>query len=248
MGIMLRFTFICLLLCTGVSSAQAQGIFTTVPGEIDATAKYVFFLPDETVTPENPQPTHREYGEYEYAEIANQFLAGGFTVISRPRSVTEHPYTVADEIVGQIRELLGAGVPAAHIGLAGARQGAAIAVLVTTRFPQPDMQVVLLSLCNDAFIDYWIQQNELLAGNVLSMYAPGSEERTSCLRYIEHSRQHGVSRYRELALPASVGQGFHYKAREEWMLPAIAWLRGEHERVSEDGLLPPEVKRPGEAQ
>ncbi|MBR9978176.1 MAG: hypothetical protein KFH87_08815, partial [Bacteroidetes bacterium] len=199
--IMLRFTFLSILLLAGFSPARAQGIVTTLPEEIDATAKYVFFLPDEMVTPEDPQPTHREFGEYEYAEIANQFLAAGFTVISRPRAVTEHPYTVAEEIIGQIRKLRGAGVPATHIGLVGARQGAAIAVLVTTKYPQPDMQVVLLSLCNDTFMDFWIQQNELLAGNVLSIYASGSDERTSCLRYIEHSRPHGVSRYRELALP-----------------------------------------------
>jgi hypothetical protein len=243
-GIMLRITFIFLLLLAVSSTSGAQGIITTLPDEIDASASWVFFLPDEIVTPDNPVPSHPELGDYEYAEIANQFLAGGFTVITRPRETSEHPYLVAGEIIEQIRTLLDAGVPASRIGLVGARQGAAIAVLVTTKLPLPDMQVVLLSLCTDVFIDFWIQQNELLAGNVLSMYASGNDDRVSCLRYIEHSRPHGVAQYREIVFPASEGQGFHFKPRAEWMLPAIAWLRGEHERVTEDGLLPPEVKRP----
>ncbi len=241
---MRRITFTFLFALASVSSGIAQGIMTEVPEKIDTTAKYLFYLPDEVVTPAQPQPRHPLHGEYQYAEIANRFVGAGFKVVSRPRGTTEHPYLVAEEIAGQIRKLLAAGVPAGRIGIVGAGQGAAITVIVTDTVDVPDLQVVLLSACSAPFIEFWKQQDELLAGNVLSIYAAGDEKRGPCLPFLEFCAARAVKEYREIALPEKSGPGFYYKATADWMLPAIAWLRGQHEVVGEHGLLPPEVRKP----
>jgi hypothetical protein len=103
---------------------------------------------------------------------------------------------------------------------------------------------VVLSLCNETFVDFWIKSKELLAGNVLSIYAAGVKDRGPCQSYLQHCAQSNVREYREIALPESAGAGFYYRASGEWMLPAIEWLRGHHAAVTEQGLVPPEVRKP----
>ena len=239
-----RFVLFLLALTVLSCTVSAQGIVTAVPEEIDTDAAWVFYLPDAQVTPNDPEPVHPEYGKYQYSQIANQFLAGGFTVVTRPRETTEHPYTVAEEVADQVQRLLAAGVPASRIGIVGAGKGAAIVVLITSRLANPGLQVVVLSLCNDVFVEYWIQHKELLSGNVLSIYAEGTPDRSSCRDYLEHCAGVNVREFRELTLPASAGPAFSSRATADWMLPAIAWLRGEFDRVSEHGLLPPDVRKP----
>ncbi|MFZ1730717.1 MAG: hypothetical protein WBQ23_17075 [Bacteroidota bacterium] len=237
------FSLVSFLLAAG-NAAFAQGIMAEIPKNIDVTARYVFYLPDAVVTPGNPQPVHEEFGEYQYAEIVNRFVAAGFVVITQPREATSHPYLEADAIVKQIRQLLAEGVPAASIGIVGARQGAAIAVIITYKMEVAGLQVVLLSACNEQFIEFWKQQNELLAGNVLSIYVTSDTERGPCLPFLEYCAKSTVQLYREIALPASAGNGYFYKGTAIWMLPSIAWLRGEHDAVDENGLIPPNVQRP----
>lgn len=224
--------------------AGAQGIVASVPEDIDPAARYVFYLADEIVTPANPEPRHPDHGVYQYLQIANQLMTRGFVVVTRPRETTEHPYLVAEDIARQIRRLLDAGVSAANIGILGAGQGAAITVLVTTQLRNPGLQVVVLSLCAEAFIDFWIAHNELLCGNVLSMYARDAKDRGPCHRYLEHCATAEVREHRDL--PIAGGTGFHFRASAEWLLPALEWLRGNHAAVTEHGLKPPDVRKPEE--
>ncbi|MDX9757710.1 MAG: hypothetical protein RBU27_01000 [Bacteroidota bacterium] len=220
----------------------AQGIVTAVPEDIDPAALYVFYLPDEIVTPANPEPRHPDHGVYQYLQIANQLMTRGFVVVTRPRETTEHPYLVAEDIARQIRRLLDAGVPATNIGILGAGQGAAITVLVTTQLRDPGLQVVVLSLCTESFIDFWIAHNETLCGNVLSIHADGDKDRGPCHRYLEHGATAHVREHREMRIAGNAG--FQFRASAEWLLPAIEWLRGNHAAVTETGLKPPEVRKP----
>ena len=241
---MKRLALLILLTVTISIPATAQGIVTTVPEHIDPGAKYVFYLPDDIVTPADPEPRHPEHGVYQYLQIANQLMTRGFVVVTRPRETTDHPYLVAEDLAKQIRRLLDAGVPAANIGILGAGQGAAITVLITTQLRNPGLQVVVLSLCSETFIDFWIAHAELLAGNVLSIHADGTKDRGSCQRFLEHCAQRDVREHRELRMAG--GAGFHFRASAEWLLPAIEWLRGNHAAVTESGLRPPEVRKPEE--
>jgi hypothetical protein len=241
---MLRSVFIFSFLLTICGELSAQGVATSVPEDIDANLRYVFYLPDEVVTPENPQPRHPDYGEYQYAEIVNQFVAAGFAVITQPRETTAHPYLVATNIAGQVRRLADAGVPASHIGIVGAGQGAVIAITAVSKLGDSDLQIVLLSACTSPFIEYWKKENELLSGNVLSFYVSGSTRRGPCLPYLEYCGKGRVKERREIALPESIGEGYFYKGIGAWMLPAMAWLRGDFAAVSEQGLVPPKIEKP----
>lgn len=239
-----RSIFLLMIFVLTGGGAAAQGIMTSIPEEIDAGAKWVFYLPDEIVTPARPEPRHPQLGVYKYFDIVNRFVAAGFKVVSRPRETTEHPYVVAEEIAAQIRKLLAAGVPAGSVGIVGAGKGAAITVIVTDTVDAPDLQVVLLSACTGPFITFWQQHDELLAGNVLSIYAIGDGNKGPCRPFLEYCSSHLVKEYREIPLPEKAGPGFYYKGTADWMLPAIAWLRGQHDVVGEQGLLPPEVHKP----
>ncbi|MBE0645474.1 MAG: hypothetical protein IH600_15435 [Bacteroidetes bacterium] len=241
---MLRSVSVLLFFLTFCNVAAAQGVATSVPDDIDVNLSYVFYLPDEVVTPDDPQPRHPEYGEYQYAEIVNRISAARFTVITQPRETTAHPYLVAADIAKQIRQLADAGVPASHIGIVGAGQGAVIAITAVSKLGDSDLQVVLLSACSAPFIDYWEKENELLSGNVLSFYVAGSTRRGPCLPFLEYCGAGRVKQHREIALPESVGEGYFYKGTADWMLPAIAWLRGDFNAVSDHGLVPPEVSKP----
>lgn len=241
---MIRIALLLFVFLAFAPAVYAQGIVTTLSGDIDPAARYVFFLADEMVTPANPEPRDPEYGIYQYPQIANQLQAADFTVVSRPRETNEHPYLVAEEVADQVQRLLDAGVPAGHIGLMGAGKGAAITVLAVSRLSNPGLQVVVLSLCNETFIDFWIAHKELLAGNVLSIYADGTPDRSSCRRYLEHCAGVNVRTFREIVLPASAGPAYYFRASGDWLLPAIEWLRGNHDRVSEQGVLPPDVRKP----
>jgi hypothetical protein len=216
-----------LLLTTG---AGAQNILATVPDSVDAEKYYLFYIHDDIVNTFDMEPEHPQYGKYDYAGIVNRFATEGFTVIAEPRQKGTHPYLFADQTIEQIRALLKAGVPASHVSIVGAGTGGGIAVLITTKLRNPGIQVVLLAACTDPFIRFWKQQNELLSGNVLSVYHP-STERGSCRDFLEYCLQHGVRKYREIELPESADKGFYYRATIDWVVPAILWASGKHDMV-----------------
>jgi hypothetical protein len=217
-----------LLLCA--ISAHAQSILATVPDSVDTEKHYLFYIHDDIVNSFDMEPEHPVHGVYDYAGVVNRFATEGFTVISYPRMKGTHPYTFADETREEIRKLLAAGVPASHIAIVGAGTGGGIAILITTKLRDPDLQVVLLATCTDPFIAYWKAQNELLSGNVLSIYHPASD-RGPCSDFLEYCRSHGVSRYQEIALPEKAKPGFYYLPTTDWMVPAILWASGKHDLV-----------------
>lgn len=212
------------------SGAWAQNIIATVPDSVDTEKFYLFYIHDDIVNTFDMEPEHPQYGKYDYAGIVNRFATEGFTVIAEPRQKGTHPYLFADQAIEQIRALLKAGVPASHVSIVGAGTGGGIAVLITTKLRNPDIQVVLLAACTDPFIRFWKQQNELLSGNVLSLYHP-STERGPCRDFLEYCLQHGVRKYREIELPESADKGFYYRPTIDWVVPAILWASGKHDMV-----------------
>ncbi len=218
------------LLLMFANGVQAQNMLASVPDSIDTDKHYLFYIHDDIVSTFNMAPEDPDYGVYDYAGIVNRFATEGFTVIAYPRQKGTHPYVFADETIGEIRKLLDAGVPPAHVSIVGAGTGGGIAILITTKLRNPDLQIVLLATCTDPFIRFWKAQNELLSGNVLSIYHPGSERR-SCRDFLEYCLSNGVRRYEEIALPESSDPGFYYRATTDWVVPAILWASGKHEMV-----------------
>ena len=216
------------VLCS--ATATSQNILASAPDSADTEKFYLFYIHDDIVNASDMEPKHPEYGKYDYFGIVNRFAIEGFTVISYPRPKGTHPYTFAEETIAEIRTLLDAGVPASHISIVGAGTGSGIAVLITTRLRNPDVQVVLLAACTEPFIAFWKKHDELLSGNVLSIYRSGSD-RVSCRDFLEYCRSHGVQQYEEIALPESAAPGFYYRATIDWVVPAILCASGKHELV-----------------
>lgn len=218
-----------LLFCT--QPIQAQNIFTSLPDSIETARHYLFYIHDNIVDAGNVSPTHPEYGTYEYEEIVNRLATEGFSVVSYPRVKGAHPYLYAQETAKQINRLVAAGVSATHISIVGAGSGGTIAVLICTILKNPNLNVVVLGTCTEAYNTFWIQNNETLCGNVLSMYHTGSTATASCRPFLEACSKNLVSQYREIALDEESQPGFYFKASLDWVVPTILWASAKHDLV-----------------
>lgn len=221
--------FLLLLLC--VPALRAQNIHVSVPDSIDAEKFYMFYIHDDIVKARNMTPEHPEYGRYEYEEIVNRLSTEGYTVISYPREEDAHPYLYAEETAEGIRRLLRAGVPAKHISVVAAGRGAAIAVLILKEVAEPEINAVLLNACTDAFTQFWIGNDELMAGTVLSIYHPGDGGKSSCGEYFKHCGSERIPLWREIELGEQSSPGFYFRPGIDWVLPTLLWASGKYELV-----------------
>lgn len=221
--------FLLMMLC--VPALRAQNIHASVPDSIAAEKFYMFYIHDDIVNARNVTPSHPEFGRYEYEEIVNRLATEGYTVISYPREQGAHPYLYAEETVEDIRRLLRAGVPPRHVSVVGAGRGGAIAVLILRELQEPDINVVLLNTCTDAFTQFWIGNDELIAGTVLSIYHPGDGKKSSCGEYFRHCGSERIPLRREIELGEQSSPGFYFQPGIDWVLPTVLWASGKHDLV-----------------
>lgn len=225
----MRIVLLLLILCA--PAVRAQNIHVAVPDSVDPEKFFLFYIHDNILSAENITPLHPQYGRYQYEEIVNRFATEGFMVISYPRETGAHPYLFAEEIATEIRKLLNTGVSPTHVSIVGAGQGGAITVLISMAVRNPDINVILLSSCTEAYNEYWVTQGELLWGRVLSIHHPAASGTAACMPYLEHCRGEGVPLAREIVLQEQSSPGFWLQPTTDWVLPAILWASGKHDMV-----------------
>lgn len=199
-------------------SHQTQGnLFAEVPPQIDPQARYLFYLHGYIVNAANPRPTSERFGVYEYAQILDTFKQSGFVVISEPRKQTRDLEPPTRKVVGQVRQLLKAGVPPGYITVVGASQGSWITMLASTYLENRKINFVIIAGCA-AETDFLKLVN--LHGNVLSIYEESDLAR-SCQKFQADAT--GLGEYQELQLHTGLQHGFIYRPMKEWVDPVIAW-------------------------
>jgi hypothetical protein len=205
--------------CRPGAAVRSRGaVLLDVPRKVEKKARYLFFLHGKIVEDSGARPTSPKYGVYEYGKMLDAFRSKGFAVISEARAKDTDPQQYAAKVVGQIRALLAAGVSPRHVTVVGQSKGAIIAMLVSTRLKNRDVNFVLLDNCNDTIfkrfdIDLW--------GNVLSIYDVNDEIGQSCRQFFDKAT--GLNRHKEIELKIGTGHAVLYQPLKEWVEPAAAW-------------------------
>ena len=204
------------------SAADGQsGVFKGVPDQIDARARYLFYLHGRIVEDKGVRPVSERHGIYEYEKILETFREAGFVVISEARAKdTDVRQYAAKVVVAQIRRLLKAGVPPRQVSVVGASKGSHIAMHASSLLRQRDVNFVLIAGCGEQTA----KNRELnLHGRVLSIYDASDEGAGTCESLF--ARSAGLSQRGEVRLSLDLGHGFIYRPLKEWVEPAIAWAK-----------------------
>jgi hypothetical protein len=198
--------------------AVATSVGHDFPKKIDAKKRYVFYLHGRIIESQGLRPKN-ELGIYEYEAILGALEGGDRVVISEGRpNDTEHA-AYADKVVKQIRQLLTGGVPAKHITVIGASKGAGIAMYVSSKLRDREVNYVLMAGCTERFM----KTPELdLYGRVLSIY-DYKDGVGSCSPLIGRSK--GVAAFEELKLKVGTGHGILYQPIDAWVKPALTWSK-----------------------
>ena len=194
------------------------------PQEIDPAAKYLFYLHGGIIEEQGIPAISPDFGEYEYEEILAALQSHGFVVISEQRPKGANVQAYAQALVGQVDQLIAAGVPPSSITVVGASKGAIIAAQASSLIPYANVNYVLLGSCHSEMIQEWAAAGWTLNGNVLSIYDSADEEFAgSCLDLFACSEDHGLGRHEEIVLQVGTGHGVLYQPLEEWITPTVRW-------------------------
>jgi predicted esterase len=207
------------------SSATAELLAYRFPVAIDPAQNYLFYLHGKIIEDQGLPAISPAYEEYEYAAILEKLASYGFTVISEQRPKNADGIKYAERVAGQVTGLLKAGVPAGNITIVGASKGAAIAIHVSHLLKNEAVNFVLLGACPPDEVDWLVQNNIFLAGNILAIYDFADEYAGSCEKLFGLSAGKGLARQREIILQIGTGHGILYKPLEDWLIPVIEWTR-----------------------
>lgn len=214
------------LICVGPGAAQPgdtgrkQGVVvSSVPKEIDTSARYLFYVSGYIVAAGNTRPTSPKFGVYEYEKILETFRERGFVVVSEARKQSPEIEPYAAKVAAQVKQLLKAGVPPQNITVVGASQGAWIAMLVSTYAANPDLNFVFIAACAG---DDGLLKLMNLHGNILFI-SERTDKPGSCQRFRDDAK--GISDYNATEVNTGLKHGFLYRPMKEWVDPAVDWAQ-----------------------
>jgi len=217
---------VCLLItfcfCTNIFS---QNIYNQIPGRIDITKKYIFYLHGKIIEDQGIHAANKEFGSYEYESILKSLADTCNNVISEPRPKNTDPFKYAKKVVQQIDSLLKSGVPVDNITIIGASKGGGIAVLISHLMKNCDMKFVIISVCSEGMARAWKEEGIKLWGKVLYIYDYKDEYAGSCKDYLDILRSEGLKEYKEIELKIGLRHGLLYKPLKEWITPALEWVK-----------------------
>ena len=194
------------------------------PDAIDPGKQYMFYLHGKIIEDQGIPAVSPDFGPYEYEAILGELAGYGFEVISKQRSKNTNVVAYARKIIGQITDLLNAGVPAENIIVLGASKGAAIAIYVSHLLANDEVNYVIMAICHPDEVEALKQERVILHGNVLSIYDACDEFAGSCQELFESSEGKGLSNHEEIILGVGLGHGILYQPMDEWIAPVIQWI------------------------
>jgi hypothetical protein len=217
-----------LFLIAAALPASAGGIHTDVPAKVDPTARYLIYIHGarpESFPLSEPHPTR---GLFEYQNILNAFAANGFEVISELRIQRTNPRRYArTRILGQVRSLIAAGVPARNITLAGFSKGGLIAMIVGTQAKQPKLNIINMAGCGkgqfrQAYASFLANDASKLSGRMLSIYDQADKISGTCQETIAKAPR---VTFQEEVLTVRGGHGTFYAPRKAWIDRVVTWAK-----------------------
>ena len=193
---------------------------SSVPDAIDPRGRYLFYIHGRIIEEEGIDAVSPQFGLYEFTSILTYLEEAGFNIIGEVRSGPTDVDRYADRVVWQVEELLNEGVPGEHIAIVGFSKGAYITMLVSSKLAKPEMNFVLIAICNEETIT---SPDITLAGRILSLYETSDEYGSSCRRLLEKSPD--VVEFEEIKFETGKQHGAFYSADPMWLDPMIAWIK-----------------------
>jgi hypothetical protein len=188
----------------------------------------MFYLHGKIIEEQGIPAVSPEFGEYEYVAILEKLSGYGFTVVSEQRPKDTDGVKYAGRVVGQVKNLLDAGVPAANITVVGASKGAAISVEASHLLENGGVNFVIMGICSPDTVAEFTRTQLPLYGNILSVYDSADKEYGgSCEKLFALSEGRGLGRHKEIALDVGTGHGILYHPLDDWVLPVVEWANGE---------------------
>lgn len=200
---------------------QTMALGQELPGQPDATARYVFYLHGRIIEDGELRPVHEDWGLYDYPAVVDALESRGAVVLSekRPKDTDIHAY--ATKVLDQVENLIEAGVPQSRISVIGFSKGGAIAIEVSGRMDKrySDIRYVFLAAC----VDWAAERPDLsISGRVLAVYEASDESTSSCKGLSGHSGS--LTMASELTIDTGASHGAFYLPRNEWLEPVLQWI------------------------
>jgi hypothetical protein len=196
------------------------------PETIDPARRYLFYIHGRIIEDQGIPAVDPTFGEYQYQAILEKLAGYGFVVLSEVRSKDTDSMSYARIIASQIRKLLQAGVPAQNVTVVGASKGAGINIFVSNLLGDPEINYVLLAICEPGFVKDLVESQISLSGNVLSIYDSNDPYGGTCQDLFAFSEGKGLARHDEIVLNLGLSHGLLYRPLDEWVLPTIEWAGG----------------------
>lgn len=158
-------------LLIGTSGVRAESVFDDVPGEINKSRLYIFYLHGSV---------EEEEGSTDKYDAAVDAIAGGKKIVITEVRENTDPNDYAGKIKGQVDKLLQAGVPKQNITITGFSKGAIISLAAATVIQDPEIKYVLLAGCSDELNAKYSVDPASARGRILAIYDADDDKFGSC--------------------------------------------------------------------
>ena len=184
--------------------------------------KYVFFLHNKFLEGHSLNESHPKYGAAAYKVILEKLQSTNSVILSEKRKLDTDPKMYAKKVILKIDSLHNAGVPYDHISIVGTSQGGYIAQYISYYAKNTDLKFVFIgsSFKNDSMNE---DRNFRLYGKILSINEKtdvGAELLSRQLRF----KNSDLNSFKEITLNTGLEHGFLFRALDEWIIPAKAWI------------------------
>jgi len=194
------------------------------PETIDPGKHYMFYMHGNYVEKNGP------HKKYKYYEILGALESKGFVVIGEARDETGMGQ-YAKLVVGQVKRLLNAGVPASRITVAGHSRGGFISMQVASMLTEKEIRFGALAACGLKGTTFFKPYKGLLekraasmSGDFLVMWEQSDDVAGNCDKAM--NKAEGVT-YENLELTVGGGHTLFYTPKGSWIDPLAAFAFGE---------------------
>ncbi|WP_309869133.1 alpha/beta hydrolase [Chryseobacterium camelliae] len=188
--------------------------------------KYVFFLHNKFLEGHSLNESHPKYGPAAYKAILEKLQSTNSVILSEKRKLDTDPKMYAKKVILKIDSLHSFGVPYDQISIVGTSQGGYIGQYISYYAKNTDLKFVFIgsSFKNDSMNE---DRNFRLYGKILSINEKtdvGAELLSRQLRF----KNSDLKVFKEITLNTGLKHGFLFRALDEWIIPAKAWINSNN--------------------
>ena len=219
-GVLRLATTIALLLAAPSGHALAQTVLRDLPERISPDTRYILYVHGRIIETEGPEAVSDRFGPYDFRGITEALSSRGHVVIAELRGPGGLEYV--DTIVGHVRTLQGAGVPAENITVVGFSKGGYMTLRAARELREPDVSFAILAGCVAEAVAGEDLSADGLDGRLLSMADSSDDLGFPCTPLFARNVQ--LSSPISMVFHEGSGHGRFYAADPVWLTPLMDWI------------------------